>query len=527
MSSDTCSDDDDWAQVCAFFGERSVSFLLGLKPGQRPVEGDARRWPVVRHLAQIQVEESTLKPEQKLSLRARILTRVLVPHKITFFEAVRETLGIPTPAPTGDALEDGFCRLVLHGLMIEQLDGAINDRFLVAASFQDPALYDPVATALLKDDSLVKLFPQREPNEDASRPDSAMGLLYWTPFGGGTTDLRIVVGAVVEQTLARMRFEGSLEEPRIAEYVQQSLAQLRQFAAGETIEVVVLTGLLHISVDGYLDRGSWGIRSASGLAIETYGEPQPAPETVIWHKVPFRLVACERNDIGEPESNQTFAVYATQAPPAMSHTHRVLDTIRYGIVAWALLQNKRVNVACTAPWDLLPVRHTSHPFVVFESEDGAFSLSQQSLDEIADIVDLVMPANASMTIALRRILRSFSEQRDPVDALIDAVIAWENMLGSTAETTFKVCSALAWLIEPEDATARAELFGRCSRIYNTRSRLVHGDSNVEESDASELVDEAIRIAATAFRLIHSNPQLRSMNKSSKRSQRLILGADIH
>jgi hypothetical protein len=49
-------------------------------------------------------------------------------------------------------------------------------------------------------------------------------------------------------------------------------------------------------------------------------------------------------------------------------------------------------------------------------------------------------------IAVRRTLQAAGERTDPSDALIDCVVAWDNLVGSSAgESTFGVSSALGWL----------------------------------------------------------------------------------
>ena len=109
-----------------------------------------------------------------------------------------------------------------------------------------------------------------------------------------------------------------------------------------------------------------------------------------------------------------------------------------------------------------------------------------------------------------------------MDGIIDAVIAWENVAGSKTETTFKVCAALAWLLEPDDVDRRSSVFTTAKRIYDVRSRVVHGDSETDEGKAAQLVPDAMEIAVKSMRRIHADPDLRAMNRSSARAERLIM-----
>ena len=62
-----------------------------------------------------------------------------------------------------------------------------------------------------------------------------------------------------------------------------------------------------------------------------------------------------------------------------------------------------------------------------------------------------------ISLALSRILRALAERREPSDVLIDSVIAWENLFGtSEGEPTFRVSTCLAVLLE-DSFDARADL----------------------------------------------------------------------
>jgi hypothetical protein len=53
----------------------------------------------------------------------------------------------------------------------------------------------------------------------------------------------------------------------------------------------------------------------------------------------------------------------------------------------------------------------------------------------------------AVDIAIRRTLLAAAERADPTDALVDAVIAWENLVGSSeGEQTLRISAALAWLL---------------------------------------------------------------------------------
>ena len=233
--------DERWVRAVELVGESALAFILDLEPSMTPPSTDRRRWEVVEQLGSQSFDESSLQPEQRLSLTSNLLTRVLTDTGLTVLETIRTSIGGRLPTQTGESLVDTFVRLTFNGLALEHLDGAAEDRFLVSASFQDPALHEPAANALLWDPALTTLFPQQDGEVDSRGQQVALGLLTWLPADGGTTDLRIVVGVVVAQTLARMRFDGRLNEEDLIEYVRQTLDELQRAARGEDVPVIIMS----------------------------------------------------------------------------------------------------------------------------------------------------------------------------------------------------------------------------------------------------------------------------------------------
>jgi hypothetical protein len=107
----------------------------------------------------------------------------------------------------------------------------------------------------------------------------------------------------------------------------------------------------------------------------------------------------------------------------------------------------------------------------------------------------------SLGVAVNRTLRAVSERRDHSDMLIDSVIAWESLLGATSESVLRVSAALAKLLHPS-GESRDLACTRYKKIYNSRSKIVHGNNKARltaeqiRKDALEATDvalEAIRV----------------------------------
>jgi hypothetical protein len=127
----------------------------------------------------------------------------------------------------------------------------------------------------------------------------------------------------------------------------------------------------------------------------------------------------------------------------------------------------------------------------------------------------------SLNIAVERILAAMADRTDDSDRLIDALIAWESLVGTGQEVTYRVTSALATLLTRR-VDDRLALQRKLRSVYGLRSRLVHGDPVAASSlrSGSEL---ALEVATGALKaLMIRRPDLIPMT-SERRADSLILG----
>jgi hypothetical protein len=98
---------------------------------------------------------------------------------------------------------------------------------------------------------------------------------------------------------------------------------------------------------------------------------------------------------------------------------------------------------------------------------------------------------------------------DAEDSLIDAVVAWENLFGhgGTTEVVFRVTLALAHLLE-EDPAKRMALRRELTKIYDLRSRVLHGDELGPKDDLAQGKERAVEVAVQAIaKLFRNRPAL--------------------
>jgi hypothetical protein len=128
--------------------------------------------------------------------------------------------------------------------------------------------------------------------------------------------------------------------------------------------------------------------------------------------------------------------------------------------------------------------------------------------------------NGSLQIAERRLVSAIAQRSDKADSLIDAVVAWESLVGTRTETVFRVTAALAKLLEKQPEL-RYELRRKLTKVYDVRSSVIHGDL-VDNDDIAAASEEAIEVGLEALRVLHDRSGDWLTLKSGQRADRLIL-----
>jgi hypothetical protein len=136
---------------------------------------------------------------------------------------------------------------------------------------------------------------------------------------------------------------------------------------------------------------------------------------------------------------------------------------------------------------------------------------------------LASPAADNIRIAVERALAASTERVDASDVLIDSVIAWENLVGTSLETSFRVAAALSWLLAPDSFKVRANISRDLKRLYGRRSRVVHG-AKVDRDDVDRDARLALKISREAlYRMLLDHAWLADVSESDERNDAILLG----
>lgn len=102
---------------------------------------------------------------------------------------------------------------------------------------------------------------------------------------------------------------------------------------------------------------------------------------------------------------------------------------------------------------------------------GGHVLENKNFDLFSSWLKKIDSHYNSFQIAFDRLSLILSERRNPLDTIVDGVIAWESLFGEERDTLFKVCGSILKLLDPED---KKESYDKLKEVYRARSRIVHG-----------------------------------------------------
>jgi hypothetical protein len=130
----------------------------------------------------------------------------------------------------------------------------------------------------------------------------------------------------------------------------------------------------------------------------------------------------------------------------------------------------------------------------------------------------------SLDVAMRRIVSAATSRTDPTDGFVDTILAWENMFSDTPETIFKICSAIALLIGPDNIEERLTFYKSLQDLYGKRSTILHGAKELGIRDASRFRDTAMEISLNCMRALYDRDDLLNVASSAERGKRIVLGS---
>ncbi|MFE7524630.1 hypothetical protein ACFU7Y_02800 [Kitasatospora sp. NPDC057542] len=424
------------------------------------------------------------------------------------------------PEPSGDPVLDA-----LHAWTAENFGALLLGSHGAGIGWGTPSM-NRLARAVAADPAL--------PFDVNSSPEDVLYLA--NSLGGGSGLQSAVVGPAVAQAAYR-RAAAAEPTPQIGDVfaeLPKALDAAREVCAGRTVETLALAGLTGV----LLPEGMSELTAPWGRVRVAHDSDNPMASRqalTLAMEDGTQLVSSDSGDLTvettAPWSAEITALpSADDLPPSKPSTgYAVLER---------RLEETRLALALAIGGEQVPVLLPTW----LHLEDPLSAMTTYSLTQLAAFrqrtptrltteqakdweqwIDLLngLPLD-NLGQAPRRLLRAITERQDPVDALVDAVIAWEAIFGTSTEITFRVCASLARLLHTS-VDERTEFLKSAKKVYNARSKIVHGTSEVKIDEVHRLRDQAVSVAVDAFRaLVVDRRDLLSIPNSDKRSERIML-----
>gem|GEM_PF-1935868 len=473
---------------------------------------------------------------------AVLLARMKLIHRLgwpmtdgrSLARTLRENWASPGELPsTGDAVADVVIAVVpdAYPLMLVPEIHAGSGPEIGSAVFSE-AVRRNLEDVVMADSDLARRFV------DAG-DGAGLRMRYTAPSNAASLQLSILPHFLLKSAwyLSQME-DGDTSVSAVIRNVSVATSRLRRVARGESVDVPVRVGLtgvkLPVGHDGFVGRGirvrqadqrdewlpqSIGLVGSTSMSYPDGStvEVQVAGDLVVEVTMPF-FVKWDAFD---------------QSRPWPLEMRRPLETVRERV------EQVRLALALVGPSDNPPrVQDTWMAYIApvgqglilqWPSDSHIERLSPQALTEeqvvrwkeytAATTVDEAV----RVRIALHRALVALTERSMVEDVLIDAVMVWENLFGAAGDTTLRVCGSLARLLAQGDET-RNSVFDQTKKIYELRSRVVHGSAVVDDKSAA-LPRQALEIALDALRAVFvDRPELLKAKDGAERSRILLLGS---
>ena len=451
--------------------------------------------------------------------------------------------GGAAPEVSGDSLETLLSTIVADVVSAR----LFNPRLLIYDIVTNHPLYEALVEKVRDDEALTAMFRRalEDPEADATASANLFAMQVMLQTTASSVSGSLQLKDLVMNLLSRIRlrdFDWKAILPAAQDAVVENLNVARTLSQGSEAAVPTFVGLLGVDLpveQGPLDYGDVRIRRSNAFDAKCLNNTDGI-RVVAEFPTTIQVLRCDfiRPSYGTAEGDLARDLERLERRKD-ADTSRIDDLkdlihLRIERLKFSLLLAIRDTVAPVreAFWEIdNPISHVTDSF-------------SRPVDEITYCgdVETLDPAAASdvaawwnksdqipgpLRIGMRRLLKAAGERDDPVDVLVDAVVAWENLFGSKTESTFRVTAAVATLLEPSDKEERGALQKELSELYNRRSRLVHGDlaegdRKFSSADAKSQSARALEIGVEVFRAVLGNEAILTIATSEERGRQVVL-----
>ncbi|WAP57031.1 HEPN domain-containing protein [Streptomyces sp. S465] len=478
-----------------------------------------------------------LDPSNRWANLASLLTRHVAENDASIASVMREKCGgsLQIPEREGDEVFSALVKYARDAYAALLIDRPGGDWVLGNAYHgpDDQASNARFFKAALADPQLRSLFPEHLKSDpegiDFSELRRVDSLVFFECGQGGSFQLPLLAFHMLNSAYIRCSIEGDDSFSSYIESVSRTLSDARAMAAGGVAKVPVVLGFSNVSLShvGKINLPGGCLREVSSQD-RCYLPPQVTVDALLVLEMPMKISAKAKHP--KSRDDEDSGVWEC----AMESSRRWQNSLQWSIDCHRLafmLANRETHRS-GAVQVLQAVVNPLHatPFVSWN--DGSVQTSATRMEikanEIDDFRQWVENVTSrhprSLRVAMRRILSAAVARTDPSDTLVDAVLAWENMFSDSPETSLRVCGSLSILMEPSDRSRRRDINKELTRIYSSRSAIVHGSAREPSIETViEHGDRALEVAVEAMRRLYKNPELLNSQTASARGKDVLLG----
>ncbi len=366
-------------------------------------------------------------------------------------------------------------------------------------------------------DAVQHVFPEPEFTPTLPQENDRMPMLLTVHGGSRILPEFILSGMLGSARVQMLLFNLPNQESTFVDLVRENHRQLQKAIAGEKVKAYHVVGIAGISLSaGVRASTPWGILQAAPK-IQSGPDPimlETSPQTECM-LIEEKMLTVRFDFAAQPEHE--FDREAEYRDPNADFLF---------ILSCVLSSDHTEGSGGPVETWLVPVLPFHYGSV--SSHLGRTSRASGSIDfdKLVDDLEhwsgLVSARHSNeLEIAATRLVSSIVHRESYVDSLIDAVMVWEALFGTSTEVTFRVTAALAKFLEP-DASKRHGYRKKLKDVYGLRSRIVHG-SNVGTVEAREAARLAVDVAAKALKELYRRGEKWISMKSTERADTLLLG----
>ncbi|MFG3557249.1 hypothetical protein ACGGAQ_22970 [Micromonospora sp. NPDC047557] len=454
--------------------------------------------------------------------------------------------GTPPPFESEDEVEALLLEAVYHVWPALLLPPPEKDSSSLRAGMQFAILGMPINAALglaiVRDTDFRKIFTDDARFEALDLLEESKKLrvhtnLWWRSGQGGTTWVEAIASHLVLHGVTMAGIHDQRTFADAARYASAGLQIARRLAGGRQATVPLMATISNIDLGDDVDEidTAWGklfrptpMSRALLREVGLWHNGSPRETTAVLASEAFDKLVCLQHrwpDVEFEDDHKWWKSYSDETNKAWTEAESMLDKLRFSLLLSSSPDSLIAAVAESAsylnPLARSDARHLNYFVQVFAGRTVITSSIAETVQQWSYRVKDEHPR--SLETGMRRLLSAATFRLDPMDGFIDAVMCWENLFGEAQETSFKVCGALAKLLEPNDRLRREALYGELKKLYDTRSKIVHGSPREPtRQSAAEHRDRAVVIALTALRAAYEYPGLIKLGDSSERYKQVLL-----